>query len=61
MPKLSETARARKDRPEDQLKAAFDIDVPIASSYWRDQFSVQPSLKTINNFDQMMMALRTEP
>ena len=56
MSKLSETARgeaARKDRPEDQLKAAMDIDVPIASSYWRDQFSVQPSLKTIINFDQM--------
>jgi len=71
MPKLCKIARVfaaklcqkRKivDSTEDQLKAAIDIDVPIMSSYWRDQSlvqrdqsSVQPSFKTIINFDQMI-------
>ena len=59
MPKLSKTALGeampkKEDRSEDQFKAAIDIDLPIAYSYWRDQFPVQPSLKTIINFDQLI-------
>ena len=59
MPKLSKTAPVeampkKEDRTEDILKAATDIDVPIANSYWRVQLPVQPSPKTIINFDQMI-------
>ena len=55
MPKLNKPARGEAMPAKIVLrtKAAIDIDVPIASSYWRDQCSVQPSLKTIINFDQM--------